>query len=168
MTEAIANTTVISNLAAIGRMDLLHLVLGTVHISTEVYAEIQDGLAEGSDFYAGIGRLIHPLTADGWLRLTSLQGDAELRLFSELPAALHRGEASCLAIAAQRGWAFLTDDARARKAARGLGVVISGTLGLLVQAVKDGLLALDEANDLLAQMIRAGYHSPYSELTELL
>ena len=54
-----------------------------------------------------------PFSNEGWLRLTTFEGDDELRLFGQLPAALHRGEASCLAIAAQRKWAFLTDDARA-------------------------------------------------------
>jgi len=48
--------------------------------------------------------------------------DEELRLFGQLPEALHRGEDSCLAIAAKRGWAFLTHDARARKAAQELKV----------------------------------------------
>jgi hypothetical protein len=166
--RVIANTTILSNFAAVGRLDVLRDLLGEVYISTDVYAEIQDGLAEGSDFYADIESHIHPVTPGGWLRLTSPHGDDELRLFSRLPAALHRGEASCLTIAAQRGWALLTDDARARKAARELNVVISGTLGLLVQATQAGLLSLDEANVLLGQMIQVGYRSPYSDLIELL
>ena len=52
--SVIANTTVISNFAAIGRLDVLHSLLGEVHISTAVYAEIQDGLSEGFNFYIGI------------------------------------------------------------------------------------------------------------------
>jgi predicted nucleic acid-binding protein len=85
-------------------------------------------------------------------------------LFGQLLGPLHRGEASCLAIAAQRGWAFLTDDARARKAATELNVTVSGTLGVLTQAVKADLLPMDEANRVLAQMIDRGYYSPYSTL----
>ncbi len=166
--NVIANTTVISNFAIVGRLDLLRDLLGQVYISTDVYAEIQDGQAEGYDFYSDIESYIHPLTPDGWLCLTSPNGDDELRLLGQLPPALHRGEASCLVIAAHRGWAFLTDDARARKAARGSSVTISGTLGILVQAVKALLLSLDEANTLLSQMIHAGYRSPYSNLAELL
>jgi predicted nucleic acid-binding protein len=100
--EVIANTTIISNFAVAGRLDLLHQVLGRVFISTEVYAEIQDGLSADSVFYVGIEHHIHPFAPDGWLRLTTLEGDAELRLFGELPDALHRGEASCLAVAAHR------------------------------------------------------------------
>ena len=111
--NVIANTTVISNFASIGRLDLLPQLLGEVYLSTEVYAEIQDGLAEGHAFYTGIETQVYPLAPQGWLRLTSLDSDAELRLFGQLLESLHRGEAASLAIAAQRGWAFFTDDARA-------------------------------------------------------
>ena len=166
--NVITNTTVISNFAVVGRLDVLRDLMGQVYISTDVHAEIQDGRAEGCDFYTGIESLIYPLTPTGWLHLASPTGDDELRLLAQLPAALHRGEASCLVIAAQRGWAFLTDDALARKAARKLNVTISGTLGVLTQAVKANLLSLDKANAILSQMIEAGYRSPYNNLAELL
>jgi predicted nucleic acid-binding protein len=163
----IADTTVLSNFAAAGCLSLLHELLGEVYISTEVYAEVQDGLANGYLFYAGIDAHVHPLAADGWLRLTSLEGDAERRLFGNLPRSLHPGEASCLAVAALRGWALLSDDERARKAAGTLGVLVSGTLGVLVMAVRGGLLTLSEANALLGRMIRAGFRAPVSDLVDL-
>lgn len=87
---------------------------------------------------------------------------------SKLPAALHRGEASSLAIAAHRGWAFLTDDAKARKTARALGVPISGTLGVLIRSIGAALLDAAEADALLSQMIQAGYRSPHDTISELL
>lgn len=166
--NVIANTTVISNFASIGRLDLLPQLLGEVYLSTEVYAEIQDGLAEGHTFYAGIETHVHPLTPQGWLRLTALDSDAELRLFGQLLESLHRGEAASLAIAAQRRWAFFTDDARARQIGRDLHVPISGTLGVLLQVVKAQFLSLAEANVLLDRMICAGYRSPYTDLVELI
>jgi len=166
--NAIANTTVISNFAAVGRLDVLRSLLGQVRISTDVYAEIQDGRAEGCDFYDDIESCIHPLTPDGWLHLTTPTGDDELRLLGQLSSALHRGEATCLVIATHRGWAFLTDDALARKTARKLNVTTSGTLGILSQAIKANLISLDEANALLRQMIEAGYRSPHGNLAELL
>lgn len=126
--NVIANTTIISDFASVGRLDILRDLLGQLFITTEVYAEIQDGLAEGYEFYVGIESHMNPLTPDGWLQLTSLQDEEELRLFSNMPAALHRGEASCLAVALRRGMAFLSDDARARAAARDMQVKVSGTL----------------------------------------
>jgi predicted nucleic acid-binding protein len=165
--KAIANTTIVSNFCATRQLDVLRRVVTQVYISTDVYAETQDGLSEGYDFYAGIEAQVYPLAADGWLRLTALQDEGELRLFAELQTTLHRGEASSLAIAARRGWAFLTDDARARRVVRELNVRVSGTLGILVQAVKQGVLSLREADLVLEQMIQAGYQAPYVSLAEL-
>ncbi len=85
----IANTTVISNLASTGQLDLLHELLGEIYISTDVFAEIQDGLTAGYLFYRGIEQFIYPFTPTGWLRLTSLQTDEEFRVFHRLPAGLH-------------------------------------------------------------------------------
>ena len=164
----ISNTTVISNFASVGRLDLLHQVFDEVYLSTEVYAEIQDGLAEGHVFYADIETHIHPLTPQGWLHLVALTDENEIRLFDQLLESLHRGEASSLAIAVQRGWAFFSDDARARQIGRELQVPVSGTLGVLLQAVRKHYLPLAEANALLDQMIRAGYRSPYTSLAELI
>lgn len=166
--NVISNTTVISNFASVGRLDLLRQLFGEVYLSTEVYAEIQDGVAEGHTFYAGIETHIRPLAPDGWLHLIALTGEAEFRLFGQLLDSLHRGEASSLSIAVQRGWAFFSDDARARQVGRDLHVPVSGTLGVLLRAVKKQLLPLADANALLDQMIRAGYRSPYTNLAELI
>ena len=166
--NVIANTTIISNFASVGRLDILRDLLGELYITTEVYAEIQDGLAEGYDFYVGIESHLNPLSPGGWLYMTSLRDEEELRLFSNMPAALHRGEASCLAVAVRRGMAFLSDDARARAAARHLQVPVSGTLGVLVSAINQRLLTLEAADLLLNQMVQAGFHSPYGTLAELL
>src|SRR5262245_53158903 len=115
--SVITNTTVLSNFASIHQLDLLHRLYGTLSISTEVYEEIQAGLEEGYQFYGGIDTLVFPLADEGWIQLTSMADTHELRLFGTLPSRLHRGEASCLALAHHRGWLLLTDDRDARDAA---------------------------------------------------
>jgi predicted nucleic acid-binding protein len=55
----IVNTTVLSNFAAIGQLDLLRQLYGSIHIPIEVYQEIRTGLEEGYRFYQGIDRSIH-------------------------------------------------------------------------------------------------------------
>lgn len=101
--SVIANTTVISNFSSINHLDLLRRLFGALYLSTEVYEEIQIGLEEGYQFYAGIDQMIHPFVHDGWIRLTSMADQAEIALYGELPSRLHRGEASCLVIARHRG-----------------------------------------------------------------
>lgn len=164
----ISNTTLISNFAAIGRLNLLHLCWESLYISEQVFAEIQDGRMQGYTFYDNIEREISPFTPDGWLQLTSLQSPDEFRLFGELLGELHHGEAACLAIAAQRKWVFLSDDRAARQAAAKLSVPVSGTLGVLVSLVKRGLLKIEDGDLILQAMIVKGYFSPVHSLTVLL
>ena len=166
--SVITNTTVLSNFASIDQLDLLHRLYGTLYMSTEVYEEIQTGLEEGYQFYGGIDTLVFPLAEDGWIQLTSMADAHELRLFGTLPARLHRGEASCLAIAHQRGWLLLTDDRDARDAARQMGIRVSGSVGSLVLAIERSLCTLQQANTWLQAMIQQGYYSPVTDLAALL
>jgi len=159
---------VLSNFAAVGRLDLIQQLHGRLYISNEIYEEILDGLEEGYDFYGGVDAQIHPFAEGGWIELVSMAGEEELRLFRSLPRRLHRGEASCLAIARHRGWAFLTDDKLARTMAHVWGIVVPGTLGVLVQAVKRELLTGEAADRFLQEMIVRGYRSPYASLRRLL
>lgn len=164
----ISNTTVISNFAGIGQLDLLRQLYQTLHISTEVHQEIQAGLEEGYRFYAGIDEVIHPFAPQGWIRLTGMVDELELSTFGKLLTHLQRGEAACLAIAHHRRWTMLTDDRAAREEAANLGIRISGTLGCLVLAVERSLCSLEQANTWLAEMIKQGYWSPVTDLTGLL
>jgi predicted nucleic acid-binding protein len=70
-------------------------------------------------------------------------------------------------VAAARGIVVLTDDRDARTVAGSLGVQVSGTLGVLSHLVEMGALAVNEADGLLTEMIRAGYRSPVASLTEI-
>ena len=71
--SVIANTTVISNFGRIGQLALLQRIFGTVYIATEVYREIEDGLAEGYQFYAPIIQLVSAPSTNNWLRLGASQ-----------------------------------------------------------------------------------------------
>ena len=48
--SVIANTTIISNFAAVGKLELLHTLWSIVYISDQVYNEIQDGLLQGYSY----------------------------------------------------------------------------------------------------------------------
>jgi predicted nucleic acid-binding protein len=59
------------------------------------------------------------------------------------------GEASCLAIAKERGWIFLTDDDKARRIAKQLGVRLSGTIGVLVTAIEDKIISMQKLKNFI-------------------
>jgi predicted nucleic acid-binding protein len=163
----ISNTTVLSNFAAIDLLDKLHELYGEVHLSTEVYKEVQRGLEEGYTFYSRIEQILHPLHEDGWLRLTSLGNDKEIDSFTGMPGRLHAGEASCLAIAQTRGWLLLTDDKAARRCAENLKIAVSGTLGCLILGIERGLWSSAEGNRWLERIIASGFRSPVKDLSPL-
>lgn len=165
--SVISNTTVLSNFAAIDSLDCLCELFQEVFLSTEVYHEIQRGLEEGYTFYSGIEGTLYPRREDGWLRLTSLSDDREVQLASSMPAHLHAGEASCLAIAQQRGWLVLTDDKAARRYAADRNIAVSGTLGCLILGVERDLWNLDQANRWLERIVSLGFHSPVVDLSGL-
>ena len=164
----IVNTTVISNFAAIGQVDILRRLFGSVTIAMEVYDEVMAGLDEGYEFYSGLRECCAPFSEQGWIRVVCLHTDDEIRMFERFPASLHRGEAASMAIAYHRGLIFLTDDRAARKAARRHGIPISGSLGCLVACVERGLADADQANSWLNRMIEQGFRSPVRDLRELM
>lgn len=166
--NVLANTTVLSNFAAAGRLDLLRLLFGTLYVAQAVLDELQAGLDEGYTFYSGIEGEVHPYCEEGWLRLVTIEGEEELGLLQRMPLKLHRGEAMSLAIAKCRGWRFLTDDRAARRIADELGISRAGTLAILAQAITHSLITLDEGNNLLREMIVHHYQSPVSDLAQIL
>ena len=99
------------------------------------------------------------------LKIESSQEEFLFRLFAE---SLGKGESSCLSIALSRNVKVLTDDMDARKLAQRRGVPISGTIGVLVEAVREGLLSIVEGNIALFGMIEKGYFSPFETLDELI
>lgn len=164
----VVNATVISNFAAVGRLDILARVAGPLRLPPEVYDELVNGRLAGYGFYDNLEDHIQPFAADGWLILTGMT-DEELRLSLTLPPTLHSGERACLSIARSRGWGLLTDDRAARRQGREWGIPLSGTLGALLLAVEDGIFSVEDANQLLRDMIAlANYRSPVTDLNDLL
>ncbi len=94
--------------------------------------------------------------------------DEEYEMAGRFSTRLGRGERTCMAVAHKRGGVFASDDADARAAAKTLGIPVTGTLGILIHAVKQSLVSLPRANNLLHEMIAAGYRSPVYSLDSLL
>lgn len=165
MQPILIDATVLSNLAAVARLDLLRLLRAPLYVASAVYDEIQQGIEEGYTFLAHVDKALD----SGLLFLVTLEGAAEWHLYRSIPGKLQKGEAMSLAIAQHREWRLLTDDRAARMYAEQLSLSYSGTLGLLSYAVKNAHLTLEEGNALLSGMIvQARYRSPVDDLHDLL
>ncbi len=151
------DNTVLSNLAVVERPELVFQLWPEQVTTTEaVLREYQVGAQAAS------------LAADAWQGLSVVVlTPAEVTAAEVMSRRLGWGESSCLAAARARAGLFVSDDAAARAAARRMGIPVSGTLGVLVLAVRKGLLVLAEANALLSEMVAAGYRSPVEALDRL-
>lgn len=153
----VLDNTVMSNFALVGHIDwLAKLWPGLLVTSEEAWAELQAGVR--------LGRI--PEIDCPWLTVLPLT-KVEREARDELMPPLDEGEAACLALSRNRGYAFLTDDRVARREARRLGVPLSGTIGALKSLVDEGWKSFEEADEALQHMIALGYHSPVQSLSEL-
>ncbi len=91
---------------------------------------------------------------------------AELPSWIELSARLGAGEAATIAAAKHRGWSVALDDKTARRYARHeLGAHrVSGTVGILLNAIEIACVNRAEAQERLDLMIENGYWSPVRRL----
>ncbi len=104
---ALLDNTLLSNFTLVERADLVRLGLGEHAVTTEaVWDELQTGMR--------VGRL--PDQDWSWLQVLALE-EGEQVLYRHFARRLNMGEASCLAIAASRGYRVLTDDRDAREMA---------------------------------------------------
>lgn len=88
----------------------------------------------------------------GWLRLVE---DAQVLPQALTVALLDAGETSAIALALSLGATLLVDECRGRASAKGLGLFVLGTLGLLVRAREAGLVV--KVRPLAAALMTSGY-----------
>jgi predicted nucleic acid-binding protein len=169
MPEYIFDATVISNFAAVERLDLLEKrYRGRAFTTIEVGDELRKGAQAGYAHLEPAVQQIEAVSPDGWLRILSPESSRERRLRLDFDHSLDAGEASCLALALSRGLILATDDLAARRLAREKRVRLTGTLGILIALVRNEMLALTEANALLETMIDKHYRSPVDDLDDLI
>jgi len=126
--RVVSNTSPLSNLAILGRLDLLQHRYGKVHIPPAVAREL--------------GRLSHP---EGKARLAAAQAAGWLEVDAtaagpvRLPFALDAGETAAITLAVTlKADLLLIDEKRGRAAARHAGLTVAGLLGELLHARMTG------------------------------
>jgi predicted nucleic acid-binding protein len=152
------DNTVLSNFTLAQTVRVLRAYCaGKGRVTSQVLKEFEDGVQGG----------VLPSTNLKWLRRVKLRGREEHALFSQLRTQVGAGEASCLAIAVVRGYSILSDDMRARRIARIMGVAVSGSIGVLLELLRVRRLTHEEGNNLLRIFIEHGYFSPVDRVDRL-
>jgi uncharacterized protein len=127
---AVSNTSPISNLSIIRRLDLLRSQFSKVLIPEAVRTELArmpNPKAKAS---------IETALRDGWLQCRVV---ANQRLAAALGNDLDQGEAEAIALATEiQADVLLIDEKEGRNVARSAGVPVRGVLGILVRAKSNG------------------------------
>lgn len=126
----ISNTSPILYLHQVGHLDLLRNLYGQIQIPQAVEEELRAGAKQGID--------VPDVNALKWLQVRPLRDRTLLPVVTDLGS----GEAEAIALAvAHPGSLLILDDSLGRRIAHLNRAVYTGTLGVLVKAKNEGLLA---------------------------
>ena len=157
MPEVFANTTPLQYLHRLGRLDWLRDFYGRVVIPDAVAAELDEGRR--------LGAKVPDVRVIPWIEVRVLPEPLEPS--DIFPSIIHRGEAGVMALARRSGDALiLMDDGLARAHARGLGLRITGTMGVILRSKREG--RVPAVAPLLRQLQEEGFRIAPATRAEVL
>jgi predicted nucleic acid-binding protein len=140
MRKVIANTTPLIALANIDQLELLHKLYGTIIIPQAVMDEIVRDPAR------------QRVRGSSWIKVEAIRDQSQKDIFR---ARLHAGEVEVMILAReQKADLVILDDNAAKKTAKFLGFNVTGTLGVLLKAKKEGYL--EKIEPVMNELIRDG------------
>ena len=140
----VSNATPLIALSRINRLELLKQYFAEIIIPEAVYREV---VVAGGDLYGA--KEVKNLD---WVRVQKVKNNLAVKALETI---VDKGEAEAITLAAEiNANLLIIDDADGRKTALGLGLKITGTVGVLLMAAKEGKLELKGALD---QLLAAGF-----------
>lgn len=140
MRKVIANTTPLIALSNIGLLDLLKKIYDEIIIPDAVKEEIKSEPAKTL------------IEKSNWIKTLSVEDNSRKKIFS---SRLHAGEVDVLLLAdEQKADLLIIDDNAAKKTAKFLGFKVTGTLGVLIKAKKEGFI--DEVKPAIKALLSDG------------
>ena len=137
--SAVSNSGPLIHLAKAGLLELIKLY-DTV-IPLEVKYEVVD---KGKEKGFTDALLIEKAIEEGWIKVIDVSVDDKFAKAAEV-AGLHKAEITVVYYAYKNGITALLDEDAARVFARGLGVKVKGSLGLLIEGLREGLVSYSKA-----------------------
>ena len=113
----VSDSTCLIGLERVSKLDVLPALFDSVMIPPEIEREF------GGKF--------------AWLKVENLTNNL---LVAALEMTIDAGEAEAIALASEKNCLLISDDKQARTAAKRLGVVVIGTVGILIRAKQNGII----------------------------
>ena len=140
----ISDTTPIITLIKINRIDLLEKLFGEVFIPEAVFRELTTTTA-----FADEAEIVK---ASSFLKVTTVQNQQSLSILQAV-SGLDDGESEAIILAGELGSdALIIDERKGRKVAQKLGITITGTIGILIQAHNENMISTENAKLYLEQL----------------
>lgn len=129
----VSDTSPITNLAAIGQLDLLRQLYGSVIIPEAVYNEM-----------VGVNKIVPgavEVQTLSWIQTQTVINSLQVTEIQENNESIHLGEAEAIILSLEmKADLLLMDERRGRIVATNYGINVIGLLGVLLQAKKQGLI----------------------------
>ena len=141
MRKVIANTTPLIALANINQLELLHKLYGMIMVPQAVMDEIVRDPAR------------QRVRSSSWIKVETIRDQSQKDIFR---ARLHAGEVEVMILAReQKADLVIMNDAAAKKTAKFLGLNVTGTLGVLLKAKREGYL--EKVEPIMNELLRDGF-----------
>lgn len=149
MRKVVVNTTPLIALCHVGQLTILKKLYGKIIIPEAVYKEL--AAKEESVCKREVDKF------SDWIRVDKIKNQMAKSMYR---TQLHDGEVEVMILSKEiSADVVIIDDANAKKHAKYLGLPVTGTLGVLIKAKKEGYI--EELKPILYQMIEKGiYISP--------
>ena len=129
MPKVVSNTTPIISLLKNGKLEILKDLYDEIYIPQEVFNEIEAG--KHKKYYLNL------LTFE-WIKIEQIQDRKSISYFLDLD----KGEAEAIVLATEsEADLILLDESLGRFHAKHAGLRVTGTIGILVKAKKQGLIS---------------------------
>jgi len=152
---AVSDSTPLIALARIGELDLVRSVFSRILIPEAVFEEVVEAREDAPG--------AREVADASWIE----KATADPRLARPLSLLVGQGEAEAIAMAQSHpGSLLLTDDRKARRVAKQLGIETQGTLGVLARAKRGGLISA--ARTVALRLRAANYRISEATLEEVL
>ncbi len=140
MRKVMTNTTPLIALSNINQLELLQKLYGTIIIPQAVMDEIIQDPARKR------------VRGASWIKVEQIQDQSQKDIFR---ARLHAGEVEVMILAREmKADLVIMDDAAAKKTAKFLGLNVTGSLGVLLKAKREGYI--EEVKPVMDDLIRDG------------
>ncbi len=140
----ISDTTPIISLIKINRIDLLEKLFGEVLIPEAVFKELITNTV-----FENEARIVKSST---FLKTQAVQNIKALKIL-QAASGLDDGESEAIILADElKSDVLIIDERKGRKVAQNLGIPITGTIGILIQAHDEKMLSSEEIKMYLEQL----------------